>query len=326
MVSQRGCAWLVAALVLVASVAVAAAQDIPIIGSLAASGARLAELTEPDSGWYASRGVQKFINSFCSYEFSDATGQDPFSRSEFPIDQWFIGGQSSRAWSTLTFSVDGWSLLNRESALKFQKSQWTFPADPDQKTVISESNCRMLEAYLVDISVDWAMVPGARTGLRPVGGFRWHTFRFLTYDGYRGSIDPQAPSGPLPGDGIDGRFTFRDWWYVGVRSSFNRGPVRCRVHGDYGWLRADMADRNLLQGDMRAELHGSGHAWRLSAGLALMAHESLTVRVDGDFTRISVIDTTVQQWDASGVLLGGRDKGRIWSDRQSVAVSAELRF
>ena len=324
--SKWGCVGFVAAFVLVAGIGMASAQGLPTAGGLADTAIRLAGPTAPDSGWRLSRDVRKFINSFCSYEFSAGTGQDPLSRLEFPIDQWFVGGQYACVWNTLTFSVDFWSFLNRESSLKFQESAWMLPADPGQKTLFSESNCRMLDGYLADICVDWTMVPDALAGLRPVGGFRWHTFRFLTYDGYRESVDPLAPSVPLPGDGIDGRFTFRDWWYVGVRSSFNRGPVRCRVDGDYGWLRADMADRDLLQGDMRTELHGSGHAWRLSAWLALMAHELLTVRVDGHFTRISVIDTTVQQWDASGVLVGGRDKGRIWSDWQSVSVSAELRF
>ena len=71
-------------------------------------------------------GVRKLINSFTSYQFPNPypPNQDPLSRLEFPLDQWFVGmrGLYSRKWAALL--AEAWTNVSQESALQMQDSDW----------------------------------------------------------------------------------------------------------------------------------------------------------------------------------------------------------
>ena len=76
------------------------------------------------NGLHYSLGIQKFINSFTSYQFPNPfpPEQDPLSRLEFPLDQWFLGifsGFSAQSW---VLSGELWVNLNRESRKHMQDS------------------------------------------------------------------------------------------------------------------------------------------------------------------------------------------------------------
>ncbi len=113
----------------------------------------VSEVRAPD--WRYSIGVKKFFNSFTSYQFPNPfpPNQDPLSRLEFPIDQWFFGGDYeylSRFWSA---RFESWVNINKESRSRMQDSDWDHEDLPFQKTIFSESNCRLNSGWLLDLRI-----------------------------------------------------------------------------------------------------------------------------------------------------------------------------
>jgi hypothetical protein len=272
-------------------------------------------------GFYVDPSIRKFINSFASYQFPDPnTGTDPASRLEFPIDNWFIGIQFRRIFTTMSFNLEFCTRLNQTTGLKMQDSDW----DQFGKTTFSESEQRLAEGYLLDINADFAAVSWFGGDLRPVLGFRWQTFRFIAGDGFQFSLDAKE-IGPLAGDSFDVRFTFQHY-YVGARSHLNLGRLGVSLQGDYGWLTAKDADRHLLRGDRITTDTGKGYCWHLSASASMLVKDCMSVRLEGDFKRL-VAKNCSHWWDEGDGIEGGSwDGAKIWSDQQSVSAYAEFRF
>jgi hypothetical protein len=280
-------------------------------------------------GCYSDLGIKKFINSFCSYQFPGQpggtfAGQNPLSRLESPIDQWFVGVQLNQVYRTMTFSAELWGRLNQEARLKFQDSDWEFPSDPGQKTTFSESNCRMERGWLADVNADWEVVAYGGASLRPVAGYRWQNFRFVSHDGFQTSIAGN-PQGPLAGDYILNSYVFKDF-YVGARSYVDCGRFGLVLQADWGWLRADSFDHHLRRGELGGPMYGNGNSWHLSAIVGVAVGKNVNLRVEGDFKRLVAKNCTMENHDENGVLTGIWDGAKIWSDQQSIAAYGELRF
>lgn len=318
---RSGVVWCVAAALLFGSAALALGQGSPAPMGFSGVSGRPAPFQRP-VGFYADFVVSKFINSFATYQFPDPdTGIDPLSRLEFPIDQWFIGFKATSNLKGVSVNLEALRNVNENSSFKTQDSDWENPANPDQKTTFSETNSRLPEAWLVDVSADWVMFCSY---LRPVLGLRWQTFHFFGGDGFQNSFPIPAPT-PLIGDTFDVRFTFKHF-YVGGIADFGPGPVGLRLQADYAWVTAENADRHLLRGERLTKEKASGWCVHLAASMRFCVTDSVNLWVQGDFKRIKTRKGSHDWWDDFGVFQQSWDGAEMWSDQQSVSALCELRF
>src|SRR5512136_1728754 len=106
----------------------------------------------------------------------------------------------------------------------------------------------------VDMDLEVADLLGAPRwfSLRPLAGFRWQDFNFVTHDGVQNSLaDLSAPT-PLPGNGI--RFSQTYWQYFfGLRSDIDAGRLldvsglNLCLQGDWAYVEAHNQDHHLLR-------------------------------------------------------------------------------
>jgi hypothetical protein len=278
--------------------------------------------------------ISRYINSFTSYEFPSPFPpyQEPLSRLEFPIDQWFLGVSTGFENTSWAVRCQAWTNISRESGLKMQDSDWDNEDHPFQKTIFSDSRCRLNRGLLIDVSLIVGSGLERSFNLRPVVGYRYQYFYFTTHDGFQGDIN--ANFSGLPGDGIDFRQIFYHY-YVGsiLESSFNANDivprlprVRILAQIDYAGVNAVNEDLHLLRlGDRVTRDNTRGHCWHvaLSAGIAL--NNRLRARIEGDFKRI----ITHGSHRLTNSLFGldfSFDGSRVWSDQASVGATAEMEF
>ncbi len=277
-------------------------------------------------GFYAIRGIRKFINSFASYQFPNESGSvDPLSRLESPIDQWFFGFQYRAIFSAVTLNAEVWFRLNEESGLTFQDTDWGergFPAD--QVTTFSQSNSLMEDGYYFDLNGDWQTLSYGRATLGPVGGYRMQCFRFMAYDGTQFSLG-SAVATPLAGDTIRNEYRFKDF-YLGARSYMSLGRLGLVFQADYGWLTAYNFDHHLLRGELGGPLRGTGYSWHLCANVGAAVCQYVNLKLEYDFKRLVAQLCVLENHDEAGNITGVWDGAKIWSDQQSIAVCAEMRF
>jgi hypothetical protein len=285
-------------------------------------------------GQYYSMGVKKFFNSFTSYQFPNPfpPQQDPLSRLEFPIDQWFVGlfsGYSTPSWRLLG---QLWTNVNRESALRMQDSDWDDESHPFQKTIFSESNSRLNRSYIVDVGVSVATPMSVLADIRPVFGCRYQYFNFTTHDGEQISLGGEAQE--LPGDGIDFRQTFYHW-YLGA--SLNTGinlagmvqvprPIVLDVQFDYALVTAKNEDLHLLRSGDRVTIENTrGHCWHLAVGLSILYSNTFRARVEADFKRV-VTDGAHRLTNPLFDLDFSFDGSKVWSDQAAISALGEMAF
>jgi hypothetical protein len=282
--------------------------------------------SERDTGFAVDLGIRKFINSFASYQFPYAPGFVGQSRLEFPIDNWFAGVQFSKTYKSMSFNAELWWRLNENIALKMQDSDWEDGAYPlDQKTAFSQSQNRMPYGYLLDFNADWEVPYGAVARLKPVVGVRYQKFHFIAGDGYQWALPLSSyPTEPLNGDVYDVSFTFLHF-YIGAKSCLWLGPLGVTLQADYAWLKADQVDWHLLRGLWTCTDTGSGYCWHLAASASLPVRNYVSLRLEGDFKRLIVADCS-HSWYDQGDPLQSWSGAKVWSDQQSVAGYAELRF
>jgi len=286
---------------------------------------------EDTAGHYSSVCVIKYLNSFTSYQFPNPfpPGQDPLSRLEFPIDQWF--GELAVGYRAHWWSMHGQARVNltRESARLMQDSDWDDETQPNQKTVFSESKCRLNRGLLVDVHL--ALAPEAFV-VRPLIGYRYQYFYFTTHDGYQADI--RGSAWDLPGDGIDFRQTFYHTYVGGVAStSIRRVPLfgavpemRVEARFDYGFVTAANEDLHLLrQGERITRENTRGHCWHLALTARLRMCERVALRLDGDFQRIMTTGDHALTNRAFGIDFSF-DGSRVWSDQMSLSATAEFPF
>lgn len=323
---------LVALVILVTATVVSHAQVLPGFGIGLGNWAVTATPVRVP-GFYTDLGIRKFINSFASFQFPYVTGgvvlYDPLSRLEYPMDEWFIGLKSSQVTNYFSFNAEFWTRLNEWVGARMQDSDWEdstvapFVFPPNQKTTFSQSKRRLPQGYLVDINVECAPFSVLGSSLAVVVGWRWQHYLFRAY----GPAWQYSLLGPPvflpPGDGLEADFYFKDWFYLGGKGYFNFWLFELTLQGDYGWLRAKMHDRHFLRGDFQTIIDGHGHAWHLSATLAKAITNSVNLRFEYDFKRLTTTRCTIEQIAPA---FGPFPAGKIWSDQQSIAGYAEFRF
>jgi hypothetical protein len=274
-----------------------------------------------------SLGVKKFLNSFTSYQFPNPfqPSQDPLSRLEFPIDQWFVGlttKYDSRLWS---LNGSAWMNFTRESSRKFQDSDWDDENVPDQKTIYSESSCRLNRGVLCDVGMS-AAVPYVRSGpLRPVFGYRYQDFLFTTHDGAQVVLGGSTMD--LPGDGIQFRQIFNHVYLgLGLNRGVNLGsfsgflPSVCLdLQADYAWITARNEDLHLLRpGNRKTVDTTSGHCWHLFGAANIFRSNSLTARIEVDFKRLITYGSHQLHNDLFTMSFTF-DGSKVWSDQASIS-------
>jgi len=283
---------------------------------------------------YPSVGLKKFINSFTSYQFANPFPpyQDPLSRLEFPIDQWFLGLTAkyrARSWSA---QIEGWANLNRESGLKMQDSDWDDDSNPSQKTIFSESACRLNRGLIFDtclaVSIPWVRF----STLRPLLGYRYQYFFFTTHDGYQAVLGGGV--GDLPGDGIDFKQIFNHLYFGGVFNTsldlsyilgnFPRVDLECQI--DYALVSARNEDLHLLRtGERVTSENTAGHCWHFLMRMGFFRRGPLSARVEADFKRL--ITTGDHQLRNNLFNLDFSFNGsKVWSDQASISALGEIAF
>ncbi|MGB6065820.1 MAG: omptin family outer membrane protease [Desulfomonilaceae bacterium] len=281
-----------------------------------------------------SIGIKKFINSFTSYQFSNPLPpyQDPLSRLEFPIDQWFLGltgKYTTRLWSA---HAEGWVNLSRESGSKMQDSDWDDDADPSQKTIFSESACRLNKGFLFDSYLAVSMPWTGFTSVKPLLGYRYQYFSFTTHDGAQADLGGDVME--LPGDGIDFRQTFNHIYFGGVfDTSIDLGrtlrifpTLDLELEVDYALVRAKNEDLHLLRvGDRVTTENTGGHCWHFYVSMGVFRSGVLSARIEGDFKRL-LTDGDHNLSNSLFQLNFSFDGSQVWSDQASIAASGQIVF
>lgn len=330
-------AYAFALLVSLAAVAVSQAQvpyGVPgrfvIPGSTTGVGAVLLDGMQ----YHHAVGLKRFINSFTSYQFPNPfpPSQDPLSRLEFPIDQWFLGLKAGCDTALWSLQCQGWINLNEESALKMQDSDWDDGDHPDQKTIFSDSRCRLNKGILLDLYLALANPLVTSIDVKPLIGYRYQHFDLTTHDGLQ--VDLQGNAADLPGDGIEFRQTFVHY-YAGalVRSTLGVDSLFPRLQGfqfllqvDYAAVRAKNEDLHLLRlGERLTHENTRGHAWHISLSAEFMVGQALRARIEGDFNRIMSTGSHRLRNRLLGIDFSF-DGSTVWSDQGSLSAYAEILF
>ena len=291
--------------------------------------------TERPRGHYWSIGIKKYINSFTSYQFPNpfAPEQDPLSRLEFPIDQWFMGirvSYYSRWWS---LQGQGWMNASREGSLKMQDSDWDDGAAPSQKTIFSESQCRLNRGVLFDVRLSTATPLEQFINVRPVFGYRSESFFFTTHDGWQAVLGGGAVS-DLPGDGIEFTQSFSHYYLGGIfrghvnfpAAYFSVPEFDLSLQADYAVIRARNEDLHLLRtGERITKEKTMGHCWHACLRIAWRVQDMVWVGFEGDFKRLLTngshnLTNALFNIDFS---FGG---SRVWSDQTTISAFAEIKF
>jgi hypothetical protein len=301
-----------------------------------------------EGGTYCAPGFRTYFSSYTSYQFPNPFSHEtnPLSRLEFPIDQWFVGvktGYRARGWSA---QAQGWVNVNKESRALMQDSDWDDETTPHQKTIFSESRCRLNKGLLFDLGVrmniplQFLMELGDIAG---VGGWRYDYFYFTTHDGEQKYFGEDAQ--PLPGDGIDFTQSFYHT-YVGVnmRGSLDPSrilsllpfglneylptlpPANCELQVDYALVTAKNEDLHLLREGNRITTETTrGHCWHALFSLECLTLNDMRTLVQFDFKRLLThgshrLTNNLMYLDFSF------DGSRVWSDLASITVTGELKF
>ena len=288
----------------------------------------------PVPGFSQSASIMKFVNSFTSYQFPNPFPpyHQPLSRLEFPVDQWFLGGSVAYSAPSWRMQGEAWGNLNNESALKMQDSDWDDDDNVSQKTIFSESKCRLNRGVLVDVGCSIATALEPTLFLRPVAGYRYQYFSFTTHDGFQGSLDGQAFS--LPGDGIEFRQFFEHLYFGGIWASRFHVPLlseilpraRLELKFDYALVKAKNEDLHLLRSGHHVTSDTTrGHCWHIAAGLDFMAADFMRARIYADFKRIM----TGGSHELRNSLFGldfSFSGANVWSDQASISAEGVITF
>ncbi len=286
----------------------------------------------PRYNWFI--GLRKYFSSFTSYQFPNPfpPNQDPLSRLEFPIDQWFVGIETTYKAPHWSLGCKGWVNLSRESPLKMQDSDWDDENRPFQKTIFSESNCRLNRGIMIDLNVALLNPLSPRSDLKPIVGYRYQHFFFTTHDGQQ--VDGSGAQMELKGDGIDFKQTFFHAYVGAVLDTDLRlgavsralGRLRLIVQADYAVIDAINEDLHLLrQGERITTENTFGHCWHVGLTGGFLLSESIRINIEGDFKR-TITHGNHELSNRMFDIFLSFDGSRVWSDQLYVAAMAEFPF
>ncbi len=285
-------------------------------------------------GFYQNAAIRKYINSFVSYQFPNPFPpyQDPLSRLEFPFDQWFL--ELGAGFGSTWWSIHGRGSINVStlSALKMQDSDWDDENAPFQKTIFSESKCRLDRGYTADVWLEFAGLGAPFDWLAPLVGYRHQYFRFTTYDGVQGDITGTVYD--LPGNGIEYEQIF-DHFYAGAvlrrslvfgTQSYTPTVVDLSVQFDVGTVRGRNEDLHLLRAGERITRDDTkGISWHVGVATSCRISNRLKAKLMGDFLRVETKGTHNLTNPVFGIDFTF-DGARVWSDQASIAAALEIAF
>jgi hypothetical protein len=289
------------------------------------------------SGLQYSIGTRKFFNSFTSYQFPNPfePGNDPLSRLEFPIDQWFVGGKVSRELGMWSLQGQAWINVTRDGKLKMQDSDWDDQGMPDQKTIFSESHCKLNKGFLLDVCGGGALPSTGLLGLsdaRAIAGYRYEFFYFTAHDGRQMVLD--GDTSDLIGDGIDFKQHFHNFYFgLNLRRSVNLTEflsmlpvVKLELQGDYGVERGMNEDFHLLrEGERVTTERTRGHCWHALASMAFLVPGDIFAVAEVNFKR-SITHGSHQLTNPVFFLDFSFNGSRVWSDQISLTLSGKKTF
>jgi outer membrane protease len=289
---------------------------------------------EPANGYFAGAGLRKYVNSFTSYQFANPypPGQDPLSRLEFPIDQWFFALKTGYAGPGWSAEIYGLTNITGVSRAMMQDSDWTDGDNPGQKTVFSESHCKMNGGFVVDLKVEaaWRFNPESR--FRPLAGWRVQRFSFTTFDGIQ--FEQGAAPLELPGEGIEFKQTFYHYYggaafrhaFDGGRYTFLLPRMTLDMAVDYGFVTAGNEDLHLLRTGHRVTRENTrGHVWHASLKATFLYTPDILMELEGEFMRV-VSHGSHQLTNPVEFLDISWDGAKVWSDQASVSMTAQISF
>jgi outer membrane protease len=213
-----------------------------------------------------------------------------------------------------------------------QDSDWDDESNPGQKTIFSESKCRLNRGLLLELQLSFT-IPGRRLdNFRPVAGYRYDYFFFTTHDGFQVSLtDGNAD---LPGDGIEFKQRFHHYYLGGVfnkrvhlqslTSLMSGLDVECQV--DYGIVNARNEDLHLLRSGERITVERTnGHCWHVRVRAALYSSANGLLGVEAAFKRMLTngsheLTNRILNLDFS---FGG---SQVWSDQAYISAYAAIKF
>jgi outer membrane protease len=290
----------------------------------------------PEKKWSAELRVKRYFGSHTSYEFGNPFPpyQAPLSRLEFPMNTWWAGGEVRRSFSRFSTGVEVLTAIPMESDGLMKDSDWDDDSAPGQRTIYSESQCRMEPSYRVrgdvDMKVgDWLGMP-VWFDLRPVAGVRWQRLTLVAHDGAQTELG--MPSMALPGDSI--RFQQTYWQYfLGIRAAYDlerhlKAP-RLKLHGqlDWAYVDGDNSDHHLLRmGNRMTYEKTRGDAWHASLGLKVGLTENINAGAELEYLRIRSEGSHQLVNDLFGIDFSFDHGVKVWSDQFSMMMSLEYLF
>jgi outer membrane protease len=255
----------------------------------------------PNDPWSVDFRFRNYFSSHTSYEFGNPLppNQEPLSRLEFPLNSWWAGVEVRRRFSRFSVGLEAMRNVSGEASGRMKDSDWEDENQPGLLTTYSASRERIAPSYTVRGDVDLKVSDGVGLpsgfDLRPVLGFRWQHFSFVTHDGLQSYPAPEAdrPPDPLPGDGIGFKQTY--WHaFLGVKLAYEwESPpyvsmlgVRMQLDGAY--VTGDNVDHHLLRDGQRFTYENTqGTGWHASLGLDVGLTPQLTGTIDMDYLRLS---------------------------------------
>jgi hypothetical protein len=279
-------------------------------------------------GTTLSLGLKKFVNSFTSYQFSNPfpPQQDPLSRLEFPIDQWFAGLLANHETATMSLGCQVWTNAGRWGSPQMQDSDWEDGEHPTQKTVFSESHCRLNQGLMAEAFA--AVVPPIDLffKVRPLVGLRYQRFYFTTYDGLQKALGDDPA--PLDGDGIDFKQIFRHYFLGG---QWKNAPLAALpglsldIRVDYGLVRGKNEDLHFVRDGHRVTTECTkGQCWHFRGGAGVaIPRLGLEVAAEVDFMRV-VSDGSHNLNNPAFNIDFSFEGSRVWTDQLSLAFLGKI--
>lgn len=295
----------------------------------------------PDTPWSVDMRARNYFSSHTSYEFGNPYPpyQEPLSRLEFPIDSWWAGVEVKRSFfSRVSVGLEAMRNVSRDVDGQFKDSDWDDEARPWVKTIYSESSLRMDPSYMlrgdVDLKIsDWVGLPSG-FDLRPVVGFRWQRFSFVSHDALQVYPSPgdTTPPTPLPGDGIRFEQIYRQA-FLGVRTAYEWENPRyvsrlgVRMQLDWAYVTGDNVDHHLLREGQRFTYDKTrGNGWHAALGLDVGLTRQLSANLDMDYMKLDTTGSHRLVNSAFGQDMSFTNGVNVWSEQVSLTMGLKYAF
>lgn len=290
-------------------------------------------------GGHLSIGLKtkRLFSSHTSYEFGNPLPPygSPLSRLEFPLGSLWGGVELSAGFRRLSINVEALVNAGGEADGTMRDWDWDDAVMPGLLTIYSYSRCRIEPSYMVTADMDLEVSDLAGLppwlSIRPVTGFRWQDFRFVTHDGVQYELFGNNPS-PLPGDGIDFTQTFRHY-FAGLRSNIDVGALmrvdglNLVLQGDWAYVEGENDDHHLLrEGNRHTYEQTYGQALHASIALKKTLYKALFLALEADYLYTKTTGSHRLVNDVMGMDFSFAYGVRAWSEQMSVSLSLAYRF